>query len=90
MTERLLTADVELGAHRVRVRQQFTRGEIAEPKSRASRRSTVELGPLTARALEEQFRASLYRANECLVFGHPALGTPLDPSKLTRTYLTAA
>jgi integrase len=81
--------DVELGERRVRVRQQFTRGEIAEPKSRASRR-TVELGPLTAQALEEQFKASLYRADECLVFGHPALGTPLDPSKLTRTYLTAA
>jgi len=81
--------DVELGERRVRVRQQYARGEITTPKSRASRR-TVEFGPVTAAALEEQYRASLYRADECLVFGHPALGTPLDPSKLTRIYLTAA
>jgi len=81
--------DVELGERRVRVRQQYARGEITTPKSRASRR-TVEFGPVTAAALEEQYRASLYRADNCLVFAHPALGTPLDPSKLTRIYLTAA
>jgi integrase len=80
--------DVEFGERRVRVRQQFTRGEMAEPKSKASRR-TVEFGPVTAAALEDQYRASFYRTDDCLVFGHPALGTPLDPSKLTRVYLAA-
>ena len=33
--------------------------------------------------LDEQYRASLYRSPESLVFCHPQLGTPLDPSKLS-------
>ena len=33
--------------------------------------------------LEEQWRSSLYRSRESLVFCHPALGTPLDPSKVS-------
>ena len=53
------------------------------PKSRAGRR-TIPLGPVAVSALEEQYRASRYRADESIVFSHPALGTPLDPSKLTR------
>jgi hypothetical protein len=40
-------------------------------------------------ALEEQFSASLHRAPESNVFRHPALGSPLDPSKLT-TYARKA
>jgi integrase len=28
--------------------------------------------------------SSLYRASDSIVFCHPALGTPLDPSKLTK------
>jgi integrase len=51
------------------------------PKSRASRR-VVTFGPKTAAALEEQWHATLRRRDEDLVFGHPHLGTPLDPSKL--------
>ena len=35
-------------------------------------------------ALEEQYRRP-HRAPESVVFCHPALGTPLDPSKLTAT-----
>src|SRR5688572_33051445 len=35
-------------------------------------------------ALEEQFQATRYRDPGCIAFGHPALGTPLDPSKLGR------
>jgi integrase len=31
-----------------------------------------------------------YRADDSLVFCHPALGSPLDPSKLTRCYLRPA
>ena len=52
------------------------------PKSRAGRR-TLPLGEVAAKALEEQFAASRHRAPESIVFSHPALGTPLDPSKLT-------
>ena len=33
--------------------------------------------------LEEQWKSSLYRSPESLVFGHPHLGTPLDASKVS-------
>ena len=39
---------------------------------------------MAAAVLEEQYLASHYRADESIVFSHPALGTPLDPSKLTK------
>jgi len=42
----------------------------------------VTYGPKTAAALEEQWNETLRRRDEHLVFGHPHLGTPLDPSKL--------
>lgn len=64
-------------------------GWMKETKTRSSRR-TVDFGPVVAAALEEQYTASRYRADDCLVFSHPVLGTPLDPSKLTRTYLRPA
>lgn len=42
----------------------------------------VTYGSKTAAALEEQWNTTVHRADDSLVFGHPALGTPLDPSKL--------
>jgi integrase len=81
--------DVELGERPLHVRQQVTRNEVSSPKSRAGRR-TVDFGPVTAAALEEQFTTTRYRADSELVFAHPALGTPLDPSKLTRLYVKKA
>lgn len=74
--------DVELLERVIHVRQQFVRNEITTPKSRAGRRS-LPLGDVAAAALEEQYAASRHRAPESIVFSHPALGTPLDPSKLT-------
>ena len=50
----------------------------------------IDYGPIVKAALEEQWQATVYRADEALVFGHPELGTPLDPAKLTSMYLTAA
>ena len=44
----------------------------------------IDLGDVALAALEEQFTSSRHRAPESIVFCHPALGTPLDPSKLTR------
>lgn len=38
----------------------------------------IELGPRTADVLDEVWKASRYRSDESLVFGHPALGTPVD------------
>jgi integrase len=75
--------DVELLERRLHVRQAFVRNEITTPKSRAGRRA-IPLGDVAAAALEEQFASSLYRAPDSIVFCHPALGTPLDPSKLTK------
>jgi integrase len=44
----------------------------------------IDIGDVALTALEEQFTTSRHRAPESIVFCHPALGTPLDPSKLTR------
>ena len=76
-------------AGRVHVRQTLVRGKITTPKSRASRR-TIEVGPRTLNALREHYAASRHTAEENLVFCHPQLGTPLDPSKLSRDYLRPA
>jgi integrase len=75
-------ANVELLERRLHVRQAWVRGEMTTPKSRAGRR-TIPLGPRALAALEEQYAASRYQAPECVVFGHEALGAPLDASKLT-------
>jgi integrase len=74
--------DVELLDKVLHVRQSFVRGEMTSPKSRAGRR-VVHLGPQAIGVLEEQFTVSRYREASCVVFCHEALGTPLDPSKLT-------
>ncbi len=78
MLDRLLT-----------VRRSYVRGEFTTPKSRASRR-TMELGPRAVEALGEQFAESHYTGDDELVFGHPALGTPLDPSRLAREFMRPA
>ena len=80
--------DVELVERRLSVVQQVVRNEVTAPKSRAGRRS-VGLGAVALDALEEQWTSSKYRTPESLVFSHPALGTALDPSKLSK-YARAA
>jgi integrase len=74
--------DVEMLEQHLHVRRAFVRGEMGEPKSKAGRR-TISYGPRTADVLEEQFQASLYRSPDSLVFCHPQLGTPLEPSKVS-------
>jgi integrase len=80
--------DVELLERRLEVRQAFVLGEMTTPKSRAGRRS-IPLGSQAVAALEEQYADTLYRGPESIVFGHRALGTPLDASKLS-TYARRA
>ena len=75
--------DVELLERRLHVRQAFVRGEMTTPKSRAGRRTSARPG--RGRGARGAVPATRYRAAESIVFCHPALGTPLDPSKLTRT-----
>ena|SRR3712207_3287197 len=50
----------------------------------------MEIGPRTARVLDEVWQASRYRADESFVFCHPALATPVDPTKLSRDYMRPA
>jgi integrase len=81
--------DVELLDAKLTVRQALVRSELTSPKSRSARR-TMELDPRVLAPLAEQWAESRYRSDESLVFSHPALGTPLDASKLTRCYLRPA
>ena len=81
--------DLQLVEGLLTIRESLVRGRFQTPKSRSSRR-TIELGPRARTALEEQWQQSLYRGDDNLVFGHPLLGTPLDPSKLSRDYMRPA
>jgi Phage integrase family len=87
----LTWGDVSMLDCRLTVRRAWVRNEMTTPKSRTSRR-TIQLAPEghVLAALQEQWQASRYRTDESLVFCHPALGTPLDPTKLTRDYMRSA
>jgi integrase len=50
----------------------------------------MEIGPRTASVLDEVWQASLYHADDSFVFGHPTLGTAVDPTKLSRDYMRPA
>jgi integrase len=81
--------DVELLERRLHVRETIVRGKIVTPKSRSSRR-TMEIGPRTAKVLDEVWQASRYRTDDSFVFGHPQKGTPVDPTKLSRDFMRPA
>jgi integrase len=51
---------------------------------------TFELGPVIVAGLNEQWQDTAYKADTDLVFCHAELGTPLDPSKLSRAFLRPA
>jgi integrase len=71
------------------VREALVRGRFTTPKSRSGRR-TIELGPRTLALLQEHWQRSAFKGDEELVFCHPQLGSPVDPSKLTRIYMCVA
>lgn len=81
--------DVRLLDGRLQVREALVRGKFTTPKSRASRR-TIELGPRTSELLAAHWKGSAFSGEDELVFCHPEIGTPLDPSKLARVYLRPA
>jgi integrase len=81
--------DVNLLERKITVRETYVRGRFTTPKSSASRR-TVEFGPKTLAVLEEHWQQAAHMTDDDLVFGHPELGTPLDPGKLARLYLKPA
>jgi integrase len=81
--------DVQLLEGILSVREAFVRGVFQAPKSRAGRRS-FEVGPVVVAVLKEQYEETHYRADDALVFCHRELGSPLDPSKLSRVFLRPA
>ena len=81
--------DVQLLEGRLRVREALVNGKFTTPKSRSGRR-TIELGPRTLALLQEHWQRSAFQGDDEFVFCHPQLGSPLDPSKLTRKYMCPA
>jgi integrase len=81
--------DVRLLDGLLHVREALVEGRFTTPKSRASRR-LLELGPHTQALLAKHWRETAFQGEDELVFCHPQLGTPLDPSKLARRYLRPA
>ena len=81
--------DVDWMASRLRVRRNFVRGEFGTPKSRRSSRS-VPLADRVSVELDLLHRATHYRGDDDLVFGHPHLGKPVDRSKLLKRFKQAA
>jgi integrase len=81
--------DVDLLTGIVRIRRHIVRGEVATPKTEHSRR-TLELGPEARAAIEEQFAASAFTADDDYVFPNPMVGTAMDGAKLGRCYMRPA
>jgi integrase len=68
---------------RLRVVQGYVRGQFTEPKTQRSARS-VPMALRVAQELERHHRRTIYDTDDDLVFAHPALGGPLDPSKILK------
>lgn len=81
--------DIDWSAGRIRVRQNYVRGEFGSPKSKRSSRS-VPLADRVAAELERHFQASAYQGDDDLVFAHPETGAPLDRSRLLKRFKAAA
>jgi integrase len=82
--------DIDIDAHRIRVRNAYTRGEHSpRGKSDLSTRRSV---PAANRLLDELGRwrtRTAYNSPGALVFAHPLSGRPLDRSKFTRRFKQA-
>jgi integrase len=84
--------DVDWPAMRIRVRQNYVRGEYGTPKSKRSTRS-VPMADEVAGALDRHFQRTGLQSDDDLVFGHPLTGMPMYRQGITRRLhraLTAA
>ncbi len=77
--------DIDWSAARVRVRQNYVRGQFGTPKSKRSTRS-VPLAHRLATELERHFERSAWQADDDLVFPHPDTGRPLERSRLLKRF----
>jgi integrase len=75
--------DVDWTAGRIRVRQNYVRGEFGTPKSRRSTRS-VPMADEVAGALERHFQQSRWQGDDDLVYAHPLTGGPVPKANVTR------
>ncbi len=75
--------DVDWTAGRIRVRQNYVRGEFGTPKSKRSTRS-VPMADEVAGELDRLFRQSRWQGENDLVFAHPQTGGPLPKPNVTR------
>jgi integrase len=80
--------DVDWPAARIRVRQNYVRGEFGTPKSKRSTRS-VPMADEVGGALERLFKASRFQGDDDLVFAHPTSGEPLPKANITRRFRKA-
>ena len=79
--------DVDWSASRVRVADNYVRGEFDSPKSHRGR--SVPMADRLAAELERHFQASRWRGENDLVFAHPVTGHVLDASKLRKRFYDA-
>jgi integrase len=80
--------DLDLGAHKVRVRQTFVRGEFKGPKSTRGVRG-VPLAPTLEDVLRELRDCSPFIGSDDLVFAHPVTGGPLNRHVVRRRFQRA-
>lgn len=82
--------DIDVTASRVRVRNAFVRGEhSSEGKSELSTRRSVPMADWLAHELAAWRERTQFGHDDDLVFAHPQLGRPLDPSKVTKRFTAA-
>jgi integrase len=79
--------DCDWIARRIRVADNYTRGQLDSPKSREGR--SVPMADRVAGELERLFQRSRWQAEDDLVFGHPENGHVLDPSKMRKRFARA-
>jgi integrase len=75
--------DVDWLAQRVRVRQNFVRGQFGTPKSKRSTRS-VPMALEVAAELERLSQTSRFTGDDDLVFAHPTTGKPVYVAGISR------
>lgn len=80
--------DVDWPAGRIRVRQNYVRGEFGTPKSKRSTRS-VPMADEVGGELERLFKHSRFQGDGDLVFAHPSSGGPLPKANITRRFRKA-
>lgn len=80
--------DVDWPSARIRIRQNYVRGEFGTPKSKRSTRS-VPMADEVGGELERLFQRSRFQGDGDLVFAHPASGEPLPKANVTRRFRKA-